>query len=92
MALELGAARCLRKPFAPASLLMLTNECLANDQPRFGNATQARQPRVYPPRHLPAAILHLKQQRAFEHRQTLEPAQLRDDAIHADRDNARAGK
>jgi CheY-like chemotaxis protein len=42
MALELGAARCLRKPFAPASLLMLINECLANDQPRFANATQAR--------------------------------------------------
>jgi DNA-binding response OmpR family regulator len=42
MALELGAARCLRKPFAPASLLMLINECLATDRPRFANATQAR--------------------------------------------------
>jgi len=29
MALELGAARCLRKPFAPAALLTVVNECLA---------------------------------------------------------------
>jgi hypothetical protein len=42
MALELGAARCLREPFAPASLLMLINECLGNDQSRFANAIQAR--------------------------------------------------
>lgn len=42
MALDLGAARCLRKPFAPAALLMLINECLAKDQPRFANAVQAR--------------------------------------------------
>ena len=42
MALELGAARCLRKPFAPSSLLMLINECLATDRPRFANANQAR--------------------------------------------------
>jgi CheY-like chemotaxis protein len=42
MALELGAARCLRKPFAPANLLMLINECLAKDHPGFVNAIQAR--------------------------------------------------
>ena len=42
MALELGAARCLRKPFTPASLLMLINECLAQDRPRVVNAVQAR--------------------------------------------------
>ena len=29
MALELGAARCLRKPFTPAALLTVINECLA---------------------------------------------------------------
>src|SRR5204863_8232722 len=28
MALELGASRCLRKPFAPAVLIALINECL----------------------------------------------------------------
>ena len=28
MALELGAARCLRKPFSPVALLTLINECL----------------------------------------------------------------
>ena len=28
MALELGAARCLRKPFTPAALLAVINECL----------------------------------------------------------------
>ncbi|MBR0755055.1 response regulator [Bradyrhizobium jicamae] len=28
MALELGATRCLRKPFTPAALLALINECL----------------------------------------------------------------
>jgi CheY-like chemotaxis protein len=29
MTLELGAARCLRKPFAPGALLATVNECLA---------------------------------------------------------------
>jgi CheY-like chemotaxis protein len=29
MALELGAARCLRKPFTPMALLTVINECLA---------------------------------------------------------------
>ncbi len=31
-----------RKPFAPAALRMLINECLAKDQSRFANAVQAR--------------------------------------------------
>ena len=30
MALELGATRCLRKPFTPRTLLAAVNECLAN--------------------------------------------------------------
>jgi CheY-like chemotaxis protein len=29
MTLELGAARCLRKPFTPSALLATVNECLA---------------------------------------------------------------
>ena len=29
MALELGASRCLRKPFTPAALLAVINECVA---------------------------------------------------------------
>jgi DNA-binding response OmpR family regulator len=36
MTLELGAARCLRKPFAPGALLATVNECLA------GGASSAR--------------------------------------------------
>ncbi len=32
MALGLGASRCLRKPFAPAALLAVINECLAGTQ------------------------------------------------------------
>ena len=36
MTLELGAARCLRKPFTPSALLATVNECLA------GGATSAR--------------------------------------------------
>lgn len=31
MALELGAARCLRKPFTPAALLAAIGECLSED-------------------------------------------------------------
>jgi DNA-binding response OmpR family regulator len=31
MALELGAARCLRKPFTPAALLAVISECLSED-------------------------------------------------------------
>ena len=30
MALELGATRCLRKPFTPVALLTVINECLAD--------------------------------------------------------------
>lgn len=40
MALELGATRCLRKPFTPVALLTLINECLADVRPPF--ATTAR--------------------------------------------------
>jgi CheY-like chemotaxis protein len=32
MALELGASRCLRKPFTPVALLTVINECLAEPQ------------------------------------------------------------
>jgi CheY-like chemotaxis protein len=42
MALELGAARCLRKPFTPAALLTVINECLAEAGSRFAGATQSR--------------------------------------------------
>ncbi len=34
MAIELGATRCLRKPFTPAALLAVVNECLAEDKAR----------------------------------------------------------
>ena len=34
MALELGAARCLRKPFTPHALLAAINDCLAEHRPR----------------------------------------------------------
>jgi DNA-binding response OmpR family regulator len=33
MALELGAARCLRKPFTPHALLAAINDCLAEHRP-----------------------------------------------------------
>lgn len=35
MALELGAARCLRKPFTPMALLTVINECLAEASSSF---------------------------------------------------------
>jgi hypothetical protein len=41
MALELGATRCLRKPFTPAALLMTVNGCLAVAEARFGEAIGA---------------------------------------------------
>jgi CheY-like chemotaxis protein len=41
MALELGATRCLRKPFTPAALLMTVNGCLAVAEVRFAEAVQA---------------------------------------------------
>ena len=34
MALELGASRCLRKPFTPVALLTVINECLSESRPR----------------------------------------------------------
>jgi CheY-like chemotaxis protein len=36
MALELGGARCLRKPFTPVALLTAINECLAEVRSRDG--------------------------------------------------------
>jgi CheY-like chemotaxis protein len=43
MALELGASRCLRKPFAPSALLSAINECLAEARARPSDtALQAR--------------------------------------------------
>jgi DNA-binding response OmpR family regulator len=42
MALELGAARCLRKPFTPTVLLMIINECLAERRSPFTDAVQSR--------------------------------------------------
>jgi CheY-like chemotaxis protein len=41
MALELGAARCLRKPFTPDALLAAVNECLADVQARFKGVVQS---------------------------------------------------
>jgi CheY-like chemotaxis protein len=43
MALELGASHCLRKPFTPAALLTVINECLAGTQvsaPGVGQMTR----------------------------------------------------
>jgi CheY-like chemotaxis protein len=42
MALELGASRCLRKPFTPVALLAVINECLAETQSRFSSVVQLR--------------------------------------------------
>src|SRR4030081_3913457 len=42
MALELGASRCLRKPFTPAALLTVINECLAEAHSRFSGSVQLR--------------------------------------------------
>ena len=42
MALELGATRCLRKPFAPAALLAVINECLAEAQSHCAPTAQSR--------------------------------------------------
>jgi CheY-like chemotaxis protein len=35
MTLELGASRCLRKPFTPAALMKVINECLAEAPSRL---------------------------------------------------------
>ena len=40
MALELGASRCLRKPFTPVALLTVINECLAEVQSRVPSAVK----------------------------------------------------
>ena len=37
MALELGASRCLRKPFTPVALLKAVNECLSEARERYPN-------------------------------------------------------
>ena len=42
MALELGATRCLRKPFTPATLLTLINECLAEARARYAGVIESR--------------------------------------------------
>ena len=42
MALELGATRCLRMPFAPVALLAVINECMAETQSRFASVVQLR--------------------------------------------------
>jgi CheY-like chemotaxis protein len=42
MALDLGASRCLRKPFAPSALLTAINECLAEARSRLATALQSR--------------------------------------------------
>jgi CheY-like chemotaxis protein len=40
MALELGASRCLRKPFTPVALLTVIKECLAETQVSMPNLAQ----------------------------------------------------
>ena len=40
MALELGATRCLRKPFTSVALMTVIDECLAEGQSRRGIARQ----------------------------------------------------
>ena len=40
MALELGASRCLRKPFTPVALLAAVNECLADARPNAPGVAQ----------------------------------------------------
>ena len=42
MALELGATRCLRKPFTPVALLTVINECLAEGRLRYADAVPSR--------------------------------------------------
>jgi CheY-like chemotaxis protein len=42
MALELGASRCLRKPFTPAALLTVINECLSEARAHHLNKVQLR--------------------------------------------------
>jgi CheY-like chemotaxis protein len=42
MALELGASRCLRKPFTPVALLTVINDCLADAQANAPGIAQMR--------------------------------------------------
>jgi CheY-like chemotaxis protein len=42
MALELGASRCLRKPFTPTALLTVINECISEAQSRLSSVVQLR--------------------------------------------------
>ena len=42
MALELGASRCLRKPFTPVALLTVIHECLSEARERYPNKVQLR--------------------------------------------------
>jgi CheY-like chemotaxis protein len=42
MALELGASRCLRKPFTPAALQTAINECLSEAQSCVSDIAQLR--------------------------------------------------
>jgi hypothetical protein len=42
MALELGASRCLRKPFTPVALLTAINECLSEAKDRYPDRAQLR--------------------------------------------------
>ena len=42
MALELGAARCLRKPFTTVALLTVISECLAEARSRFAGVAGSR--------------------------------------------------
>jgi CheY-like chemotaxis protein len=42
MALDLGAARCLRKPFTPSTLLSVIDSCLAEAANRDGRLSKAR--------------------------------------------------
>jgi DNA-binding response OmpR family regulator len=39
MAIELGATRCLRKPFTPAALLAVIKDCLADTVELHGQLT-----------------------------------------------------
>jgi CheY-like chemotaxis protein len=42
MALELGAACCLRKPFTSAALLTVINQCLAETRTRYASVIESR--------------------------------------------------
>jgi DNA-binding response OmpR family regulator len=42
MALELGASRCLRKPFTPDALLAIINDCLAEVQASAPGLVQSK--------------------------------------------------